>query len=323
MEFGPVKSENARDGILAHSRKVGGKTFKKGRVLNEDDVTLLRRHKVREIVIGRLEPGDVHEDQAADDLTARIRGPGTVCNTASTGRCYLFAETDGLLVLDAERLRSINHISPEVTIATLPDFTPVSKGRTLATIKIIPFAVARSLLDRVAAATAKTDGLLSVHPFAGLRVNLIQTVLPETRVSVLDKTVRVIQNRLQPLRCELGNEWRCAHDEVRLAAEITQALHDQPDLLLIIGASAIVDARDVIPSAIIRAGGEVEHVGMPVDPGNLILLAQAGTCRVLGLPGCARSPSLNGLDLLLQRLAARVPVTAEDIMAMGVGGLLK
>ena len=84
-----------------------------------------------------------------------------------------------------------------------------------------------------------------------------------------------------------------------------------------------MDRRDVIPSGIAAAGGEVLHLGMPVDPGNLLLLARCRGRPVLGLPGCARSPALNGLDLILERLAAGLDVAPRDIMTMGVGGLLK
>jgi molybdenum cofactor cytidylyltransferase len=79
----------------------------------------------------------------------------------------------------------------------------------------------------------------------------------------------------------------------------------------------------VIPAAIEQAGGSVEHFGMPVDPGNLLLLAHLGDIPVLGLPGCVRSPKLNGFDWVLQRLIADVPVTPRDIMLLGAGGLLK
>src|SRR6202012_3128502 len=69
-------------------------------------------------------------------------------------------------------------------------------------------------------------------------------------------------------------------------------------------------------------GGVIEHFGMPVDPGNLLLMARLGTVPVLGLPGCARSPKVNGFDWVLRRVLAGLPVGAEAIRRMGVGGLL-
>src|SRR5262249_34381589 len=68
----------------------------------------------------------------------------------------------------------------------------------------------------------------------------------------------------------------------------------------------------------------VDHFGMPVDPGNLLLLGRlADNSHVLGLPGCVRSPKVNGFDWVLQRMIADLVVTGADIMRMGAGGLLK
>ncbi len=93
-------------------------------------------------------------------------------------------------------------------------------------------------------------------------------------------------------------------------------------LVLVAGASAILDRRDVIPAAVTVLGGAIEHFGMPVDPGNLLLMARLGDVPVLGLPGCARSPKVNGFDWVLRRVLAGLPVGADAIRRMGVGGLL-
>ena len=93
-------------------------------------------------------------------------------------------------------------------------------------------------------------------------------------------------------------------------------------MAIIFGASAIADRRDVIPSALETIGGRVEHFGMPVDPGNLLLIGTARGHPIIGAPGCARSPKENGFDWVLIRLLAGLPVTREDISSLGVGGLL-
>ena len=128
--------------------------------------------------------------------------------------------------------------------------------------------------------------------------------------------------RLAALGCTLVLETRCAHSIGELESHIRAALGHPIDLLLIHGASAILDRRDVIPAAIVAAGGRVDHFGMPVDPGNLLLLGHVGELAVLGLPGCARSPKVNGFDWVLERLVAGLPVGPAEIMRMGAGGLL-
>jgi molybdenum cofactor cytidylyltransferase len=127
---------------------------------------------------------------------------------------------------------------------------------------------------------------------------------------------------LESLDSLLISDRRCSHRIDELVGAIAESMQANPGLLLISGASAIQDRRDVIPAAIERAGGHVDHFGMPVDPGNLMLLGRIHKVPVLGLPGCARSPKLNGFDWVLQRLLCDVPVGPGDIMRMGAGGLL-
>jgi molybdenum cofactor cytidylyltransferase len=107
-----------------------------------------------------------------------------------------------------------------------------------------------------------------------------------------------------------------------LAKAIDEVLNDGAELVIVFGASAIADRRDVIPAALVAAGGTIEHFGMPVDPGNLLLIGRVRGQAVLGAPGCARSPKENGFDWVLMRLLAGLPVSRADITGMGVGGLL-
>jgi molybdenum cofactor cytidylyltransferase len=153
---------------------------------------------------------------------------------------------------------------------------------------------------------------------------LIQTTLPGTKASVLDKTTKVMRGRIEGLGSRLAREVRCAHatDDLVRALDDLGAEGCRP--LLIVGASAITDRRDVIPAAIEARGGRIDHFGMPVDPGNLLLLGyDAGGVPVVGLPGCARSPKFNGIDTVLGRLLSGIGVSGRDIMAMGAGGLLQ
>jgi molybdenum cofactor cytidylyltransferase len=124
------------------------------------------------------------------------------------------------------------------------------------------------------------------------------------------------------LGSELISERRVPHEDDAVATAIHRAVAEGADPVLVFGASAITDRRDVIPAAILKAGGKIERFGMPVDPGNLLLLGRVGNAVVIGLPGCARSPKRNGFDFVLERVLADVPVTSADIAGMGSGGLL-
>ncbi len=320
MRFGPIPAAEAAGAILAHSRKVGTRTLKKGRLLTDADAAELVAAGVESVIAARLDADDVPEDEAARRIAERVAGPGLSASAPFTGRVNLFAEEPGVTAVDADRLDALNLVDESITVATLPPWTPVEAGQMVATIKIIPFATPGAALDAVLAA-AGTD-LVRIAPYRQLATILIQTRLPGMKESIFDKTVGITRARLSAVGGQLAEEWRVPHEADAVAEAVVRARDAGAGLILVAGASAIVDRRDILPAGIEQAGGTVEHFGMPVDPGNLLLLARMGETPVLGLPGCARSPKLNGFDWVLQRLAAGIPVSRRDVMAMGAGGLL-
>jgi molybdenum cofactor cytidylyltransferase len=322
MRFGEIPVGEAAGAILAHSLRFSATALKKGRVLSEADIAALSAAGVSEIVAARLDPGDLREDAAADRIAAAIAGTDVKASPAFTGRANLFAETRGLLVFDRDRLDRLNLVAEAVTLGTLPPFATVEPRQMVATVKIIPFAVPEQAVLRAAAVAGQGGPLLRVAAFAPRRVALIQTRLPGLKESILDKTRAVTETRLRALGSALASEDRVDHSAAELAPRIAAAVKAGAELVLVHGASVIVDRRDVIPASVEKAGGRMEHFGMPVDPGNMLLLGRLGAVPVLGLPGCARSPKVNGFDWVLERLCAGVPVGREDIMRMGAGGLL-
>ncbi len=320
MKFGIMPLGEAEGAFLAHSVSAGNLTLKKGRVLSADDIERLRAAGISSVTAAHLAPDDVAEDDAATRIATAVRGEGMEARTPFTGRVNLFAAKAGLLLLEREKVDELNRVDEAITIATLPPFSNVGEGQMVATVKIIPFAVSQVELDRALdLADEAKNGLMRLAPYQPLDVQLIQTRLPGVKASILDKTVGVTASRVSALGGRLIGESRCPHDLTALSARLGTA---GGDLVLIAGASAITDRRDVLPAAIEAAGGEIIHLGMPVDPGNLLLLGRLQDRPVLGLPGCARSPKPNGFDWVLQRLFAGLDVTSGDIMAMGVGGLL-
>lgn len=322
MIFGPMPVAEAQGALLAHSVRAGKRTFKKGRLLSEADVADLAAAGVATVTAVRFEAGEVAEDEAAERIAQSVLGPGVRANAPFTGRVNLFAEEAGVLVMDRGRLDRINLIDESATIATLEPYASVEAGQMVATIKIIPFATSESVLRRIDTIAATGGKLVQVAPFRAKRAALVQSTLPSVKESVLDKTVEITKGRLEPLGAVLTGERRCEHTADAIAGAVREALADEPDFLLIAGASAIVDRQDALPAGIVAAGGKVNHFGMPVDPGNLILMGEVEDLPVVGLPGCARSPKLNGFDWVLARLCANLPVGPQEIMGMGAGGLL-
>ncbi|MEE8173052.1 MAG: molybdopterin-binding/glycosyltransferase family 2 protein [Alphaproteobacteria bacterium] len=322
MIFGEIPVAEAEGLILAHSVRLAGGAFKKGRVLSAEDIALLEAGGVAEVSGARLEAEDMGEDEAALALAKALAGPELSLGTAFTGRCNLFATERGLIVPDAERIDSINLIDEGMTVGTLAPYSQAEPGQMVATVKVIPFALPRRIVESCLSIARQGGAALRFAPFRGRRVGFIQTRLPGTKESVLDSTTGTLLGRLSILGGELASEIRCAHSSAEIAAAVRRLCGLDCDMILIAGASAIVDRRDIVPSGIVLAGGEIDHFGMPVDPGNLLLIAHLGEIDVLGLPGCARSLKLNGFDWVLRRRFADIPVSRRDIMTMGAGGLL-
>lgn len=322
MRFGPLPLADAVGAVLAHSVRAGGVALRKGHALTPADLEALRAAGLDSVITARLEPGDVAEDDAAARIARAVAGPHVTASPAATGRVNLHAAVAGLLLVDGERIDRLNLLDEAVTLATLPAFDPVEPGRMLATVKIIPFAAPESVVLAAERIGAEAGPLVRVAPYRPLRAGLIQTVLPGIKPSVLDKTREVTAERLAAVGGALVAEERVPHEHAAVAEAIGRLRAAGCDLPLLVGASAITDRRDVLPAAVEAAGGTILHFGMPVDPGNLLLLGSLGGAPVLGLPGCARSPKPNGFDWVLRRIAVDIPVTRADIMRMGVGGLL-
>jgi molybdenum cofactor cytidylyltransferase len=320
MKFGPASPGDAIGGVTVHTLRQGSLVLKKGTTIGPAEVEALNKAGVKEIVVVRLEQGDISEDMAAGSIARAIAGDGVNVERAFTGRSNLFAAHAGVLVVDRGAVDNINRVDEAITFATLPAFKAVVPGEMIATVKIVPFGIEGNLCERAVVA-AKT-GPMRVAPYKIKRVGVVSTLLPGLAPKVIEKTLRVTADRLAPAGAEIIAERRVRHEEAALSAAIKELLGLGAELVVVFGASAIADRRDVIPAALEDVGGTIEHFGMPVDPGNLLLIGNAGGVPVLGAPGCARSPVENGFDWVLMRLLAGIKVSRADLTGMGVGGLL-
>jgi molybdenum cofactor cytidylyltransferase len=321
MKFGPVAIGEAAGSILAHSTGAGEKRFRKAHLLTAEDVEILRAAGFDEIIVAILDDNDVEENDAAFRITQALRFAGAAAKPAATGRVNIFSDRDGVFTVDKALVDAINRVDPDVTLATLAEFAPVIEGQMVATVKIIPFAVTKPVIDTILA-IARERTAFTVHAYRPFSVGVVQTMLPSLKVSVLDKTLRVTEERLARSGSTVMAEKRTPH----VAADVARAIDElapMSDMVLVFGASAMSDPDDdVIPAAIKASGGNVYRSGMPVDPGNLFVLGERDGKPVLGAPGCARSPKANGFDWVLDRLISGIGVTADDVAGMGVGGLL-
>ena len=316
MKFGSVPVAQAKDGVLAHSIATPKGRLRKGRVLSADDIADLKAAGLDAVVIARLGSSDVDENTAAAALADAlvVRNDTLKTTKAFTGRVNLIAEGAGLAVLDIAAIEAVNAVDPMITVATVPPFQQMAKGGMVATIKMISYAVDQADLDRACNAA---HGAIAMAVPALKTATLLITEIPG---GAGDKGRKAIQARLDAFGVALIETAILPHEESALAAGIAAA---QGEVVLILTGSATSDIDDTAPAALRAAGGRITRFGMPVDPGNLLFLGDLRGRPVIGLPGCARAPALNGADWVLGRVLCGIPVTSADIAGMGVGGLLK
>jgi molybdenum cofactor cytidylyltransferase len=319
MHFGPVPLGEADGAILAHSVPLPDGRLRKGCRLGPTEIALLQATGRTEVFVARLDPDDLHEDQAAlavaRALVPDAAAAGLCLRPVGTGRVNIHADVTGLAEILADRVNALNAVNPMISLATVPCWQRLAQGEMVATVKVISYAVPRTSVE---AACLAGSGALRMRPVALSRAALIQTV---TDGEDGEKGHRAIQKRLDALNVVMLPRCVVPHRQADIAAALTGVTG--ADLILILTASATSDPHDVAPEAVRQAGGSIERFGMPVDPGNLLFLGQLNGTPVIGLPGCAKSPALNGADWVMERQICGVPVTSADIAAMGVGGLLK
>ncbi|MBB4199250.1 hypothetical protein CCR94_21085 [Rhodoblastus sphagnicola] len=319
MRYDKRTPEQAEGALLAHSQHIAGAKLPKGLRLTSKIIAELKAAGAGPILVAVLEDGDIHEDEAARRIAAPLVGEDFFARDAEGGRVNLHAARRGLLCFEPDEICRLNLIDESLTVATVLEKTLVEAGEIVATFKVIPFAAPEQAVIAWEQA-AKPWRIAALRP---LRASLIQTQAGGPKPSVIEKTARVTKNRVETLDGALVAQARTAHATADLAQALQTRLSAGDDVILICGASAASDRKDVAPMAITACGGVIEHFGMPVEPGNLMLIGRVGATPVVVMPGCARAPTPNGFDAILRLVFAGEAISRQDIARMGVGGLLR
>ena len=319
MKFDTCPTSEGLGHILAHSIHAGGKKVKKGKILNKHDLDTFLDSGVREIMVARLEEGDIGEDEAASYLGKKLVSvePSLFASSPFTGRVNIYSSKTGLIIFDSKRITDFNLVDEAITLATLPSLAKVEKNQLVGTIKIIPYGVAKS---KVVEAAELLEGIVGFRQVELHQADLIITTHSGERDKLSEKGIEVTRARLQGLGIALEQVIFVSHE----TRELSEALRGtSAPLILVMTSTATSDANDTGPRALRLAGGSVVRVGIPVDPGNLLFYGELDSQKVIGLPGCARSPTLNGADWVLERTVCGIDISPADFASMGAGGLLK
>jgi molybdenum cofactor cytidylyltransferase len=324
MIFRRVSLERAEGHILGHNvSHAGRRTLKKGRRLGQAELAEIAGTGISSVYVAELEPTDVPEDTAAKRIgEALAERAGLLPRAAHGGRVSLLAGARGVVSVQSELLLSLNLLSG-VTLATVPSHSVCLARQTLATLKVIPFALPEATVARAEQLAA--GGVLSFRALTPRRVCVLVSGSEGRRERLLAAYRPPLEQRLAGLGTHaVSFEYLAltAEPEASLAAAIVQQLDSGVQLLIIVGETATMDVDDVAPQAIRRAAGEVLVVGAPVFPGNLLLLGYRGGAAILGAPGCVRSRARNVVDLLLPRLLVGERLGQREVAELGHGGLL-
>ena len=321
MKFGPCALSDCLDAILVHAVYLPDGRIAKGTCLTSDHLSRLRANGIDDIIVARLEDGDLGEDAAADMIAKAMMPANVRLSVAATGRVNIYATQRGLLRVDRLRLRDINMVDEGITLSTVQHNQLVEAGDLIATLKIIPYSVAETAVATVIGLGAG-EPVISFHALRPRSFGLIQTRIPGMADKILKATEQTAKQRLNQLGCTLVDSRVVAHEAAAIDQAITASRANGPAVMLIAGGSAIADRRDEVPMGVIAAGGRIDHFGLPVDPGNLLMLSHIDEMPVIGMPGCARSIKMNGFDWILHLLLADLRIDAAEIADMAAGGLL-
>ena len=309
--------------ILVHNVMGGDgrKAFAKGQVVRAEDIDKLRALGKTTVYAALLDRDDVREDDAAARLARAVAGDGIELSKPSGGRVNFYAAQRGCLRVNLDALKRINELEG-ITLATIPRFSPLAPRKMIATLKTIGLALPTATLRAAEEIVRASGALLSVAPAQNQKVAIVLTGSENGKAKVRETFAPPIRARVEKLGAQVIAEDYAVEDENAIANAIEKATRAGAQMIILAGETSVMDADDITPRGIQRAGGVIELYGAPVEPGNLLLLAYRGNVPIIGAPGCIKSRETNVVDLILPRLVAGERVTRADVNALAEGGLL-
>ena len=320
-----IKTEDAVGHILCHDITqiikdvIKDARFRKGHIVTEDDIPVLLSMGKDYLYIWENDDTMYHENEAAQILCDICISENMSPSEVKEGKIELKADCDGLFVVDVERLNEINDID-QVIIATRHTNTPVYKGDKLIGTRVIPLVIEKAKMELVQEKAGETP-LCALYPYVLKRAGIVTTGNEVFYGRIQDKFTPVVIEKLKEYHIETTDCIVVNDDQEKIKNAILELKEKGCEIIITTGGMS-VDPDDKTPGAIKQTGANVVSYGAPVLPGAMFCLAyfEDGT-PVLGLPGCVMYAKSTIFDLMLPRVAAKVPVTKKDITVLGHGGL--
>lgn len=321
-----VRVEEAVGMVLEHDLtkivpgEFKGAAFRKGHVIKQEDIEELKSMGKNHINLLELMDGTIHENEAALRISSAISSEGIFLKGPSEGKVELKARYRGLLKINVEALNHLNEME-EIVVATIHNNTLVEAGQNLAATRIIPLTIKEEEILKVEELCKSWDGdVISVQVLKPMKIGLVVTGTEVYEGRIKDSFAPVMKEKIKHYGCSLLDLKYCPDDLEIIEKAIAGMIEKGADIVLACGGMS-VDADDVTPQAIKNAAEYVVTYGMPVIPGNMLMLAYKGETAILGIPGAAMFLKTTSLDIILPRILAGERLSRKDLIAYGHGGL--
>ena len=320
-----IKTEEAVGHVLCHDLTqiikdvTKDARFRKGHIVKEEDIPVLLSMGKEHLYIWENDENMYHENDAAQILCDVCINEFMSPTPVKEGKIELKAECDGLFVIDVERLNEINDID-QVMIASRHTYTPVKRGDKLIGTRVIPLVIEKEKMELVKEKAGNTP-LCALYPYQMKKAGIVTTGNEVYYGRIEDKFTPVVVDKLKKYGIEVA-DIVVVNDDMDKIKDAILALKEKGCELIVTTGGMSVDPDDKTPGAIKQTGANVISYGAPVLPGAMFCLAyfEDGT-PILGLPGCVMYAKSTIFDLMLPRVAAKIPITRKDITVLGHGGL--
>jgi hypothetical protein len=299
--------------------KEKGPAFRKGHIIREEEIPEFLSIGKENIYVLDLPPGMLHEDDAANRIARAAVGDGIRLSDPVEGRVNMIADADGLLKIDVDGLKRINSLG-QIAFSTLHTYQPVREGQAVAGTRVVPLIIDENEVAEAEAVCAAVAPLIQVKAYKACRVGVVTTGSEVYHGRIKDGFGPVVEKKFKALGSRVIRQILVSDDPQMTVDAIHALIADGAEMIMVTGGMS-VDPDDQTPASIRAAGGQVISYGAPVFPGAMFMLATIGDIPVAGLPGCVMYYPTSIFELVIPRLLAGEMLTADDIAAMGHGGL--
>jgi len=306
-----------------------GRAFAKGHIIRAEDIPLLLDIGKRHVYVIDLAAGELHEDEAAQRMAHALAGDGISLTAVHEGKVVLKAKHDGMLYVDAERIRPMNLLEG-ISITTRSSYLHVKAGTSVAGVRPIPLTIAETTIEEVrclaedvvsSETAALGQSVVDIIPYPAHQIFLVTTGSEVVTGRVVDKFGPVLQEKFTQLGFSIERQVYIGDDQEEISNAITAACDAGATLVCVTGGMS-VDPDDRSPAAIRAISDRIVTYGTPMLPGSMLMLAYRGETAIVGLPGAVMYDSRTSFDILLPRILTHWPLTKRDIAELGVGGWL-